>query len=207
MKSKSDLINFIIQQHGFKSYLEIGVLNGHNFKQIQVEHKESIDPNSKWPATYKMTSERFFDSCVGQYKNKTYDVVFIDGSHLSEDAGSDALNARRYLNPTYIIMHDCNPKKYEHQIRQRPRNGKSWYGDVWLAWVALRQTLPFLPMFVVDTDCGCGIIYNRIESRSAFTITEDLTWESLQENRKEWLNLQNIEYFKKFVEERSNGMS
>lgn len=42
--TRTDIINFLIKHKKFKSYLEIGLDNGDNFKNIKCDLKESVDP-------------------------------------------------------------------------------------------------------------------------------------------------------------------
>ena len=44
LSDRADLINYLIEKRNFKSHLEIGLDNGDNYKRIQCEHKESVDP-------------------------------------------------------------------------------------------------------------------------------------------------------------------
>jgi hypothetical protein len=197
IKNKSDLINYIIKQHDYRTYLEIGVRHGYNFDSIRISLKESVDPDLKFFATYKMTSDEFFNRpCHINH----YDVVFIDGMHLWEYAFADITNSLKYLSPYYIIVHDCNPIAEKNQLRS---NCKFWNGDVWKAWVYLRQfQQEDLDLFVVDIDQGCGIITDGHHERFRLP-GKNINWKSFEKNREEWLNLKDVEYFKTFVRNKS----
>jgi len=200
IQNKSDLINYIIKQHDYRTYLEIGVQHGVNFKEIQCPIKASIDPDSKYPATYKMTSDEFFNNpCHINH----YDVVFIDGMHLWEYTFADITNSLKYLSPYYIIVHDCNPVAKENQFRSRLPDCKFWNGDVWKAWVYLRIFQEGnLNLFVADIDHGCGIITEGYQERFKLD-NKQLNWKTFEKNKEEWLNLKDVEYFKTFVRNRS----
>jgi hypothetical protein len=51
-----------------------------------------------------------------------------------------------------------------------------------------------LNMFVVDTDYGCGVISRG--NQDLLSITTDITYNNLDNNRETWLNLISIEEFK-----------
>jgi hypothetical protein len=107
-----------------------------------------------------------------------------------------------------------NPLIEEHQlsktdarrnsyVKKEKDNGNPaygmWNGDCWKSWVKLRSTRKDLEMFVVDTDYGCGIIKKGIQQ--TLSVSEnDITFSNLEKNRKEWLNLIDVEeFFKKIL--------
>lgn len=75
-------------------------------------------------------------------------------------AHRDATNALRCLNNGgVVVMHDCAPTSSECarrlEIYERPTG--PWCGDVWIAFLKLRQELPYLT-YVWNHDWGCGVI-------------------------------------------------
>ena len=88
------------------------------------------------------------------------------------------------------MCHDMSPEKEEDQLREYTR-GQTWNGDVWKAWVKLRQERKDLEMYVINTDCGCGII--KEGEQDLLKNGLPLTFENLEKNRKEWLNLKEVE--------------
>jgi tetratricopeptide (TPR) repeat protein len=91
----------------------------------------------------------------------------------------------------YIICHDMNPEKEEHQIV--PFQGGTWNGDCWKAFVQLRQEKNDLEMYVVNTDYGCGIITKG--KQDLLTIDEEITFKNFNKNRKKWLHLIEVSEF------------
>ena len=185
-----DIINSLIDENGYKSYLEIGVRNGDCFDKISCESKIGVDPDERSVSTNKCTSDEFFE------KNKQgFDIIFIDGLHHAEQVKTDIINSVKALNPGgTIVCHDMNPEKKEHQTV--PRRTSRWNGDCWKAWVQLRckdgglqdTFKSAFEMFVVDTDEGCGII------RRSDEFQEDLVevpndWDSFNDNKSFHLNL------------------
>jgi hypothetical protein len=191
--TKLELIQFLIEQHGYKKYLEIGMGPGINFSKVICDYKVCVDPTPTVPVTFTLTSDDFFK----QNKEK-FDVVFIDGLHWSEQVYADILNSLEVLNENgVIICHDMNPHSEFIQRYPQPKAESEWTGDCWKAWVKIRTEFDDLHMQVIDTDYGCGIITKG--KQNLIKITEDLTWEFLEKNRVELLNLISVEEFKKNV--------
>jgi hypothetical protein len=140
-----------------------------------------------------MTSDEFFDQ-IAPTLNYKYDIIFIDGLHLTEQVDKDIENSLKYLNENgTIVLHDCNPS-YELQIV--PRIYEYWSGDVWKSIVKLKHNRKDLDIFVVDTDTGLGLISKK-ESKISGTIEleKKLEWKYFDKNRKELLNLISVTDF------------
>lgn len=155
--TRIDIINGLIAKHGYTKYLEIGVQNGISFAGVKCAYKIGVDPDLKSKATFFMTSDQFFA------KNKEqFDIVFIDGLHLAEQAYKDAENAMKILSDNgTIVWHDCLPPNEQAQGRQIC--GGAWTGDVWKGWVKMKTKLALnsgdrWSTQVVDTDFGVGIM-------------------------------------------------
>ena len=75
--SRINLIQKIINEQNYKSYLEIGCDNDENFSRISIKNKIGVD--SLKGGTLRMTSDEFFKI------NKDYfDIIFVDGLHTYE---------------------------------------------------------------------------------------------------------------------------
>jgi len=187
---RTDIINLLIKKISAKKYLEIGVSNGINFSEIECEYKVGVDPDPNSPSTIHLTSDDFFKD-----NKEKFDVVFIDGLHHADQVYSDIINSLNCLNDNgFIICHDMNP--WEEHVQTIPLNPDThtfWTGDCWKAFVQLRREKSDLKMYVVDTDCGCGIIQKG--NQDLLKGTEELTWENLEKNRQQWLNLVSPESF------------
>ena len=79
-----DIINKLVSYYNYNNYLEIGVLNGESFTNVNCKNKTSVDP--KRPATYEMTSDEFFEK---EAKDTKWDIIFIDGWHEREQVKKD----------------------------------------------------------------------------------------------------------------------
>ena len=187
-----DIINRLIKQYGMTRYLEIGTQKDDCLSRVECEFKVGVDPSPLWHSItssdefYKITSDDFFAINMGEF-----DIVFIDGLHHADQAFKDINNALRIINHEgAVVVHDCNPILEESQIIPEPVVA-NWNGDVWKAWVRMRE-YDLLSMHVVNTDHGVGVIQWGLGERLNIP-EEDLTFENLQKNRKEWLNLKEVD--------------
>lgn len=180
--TRIQLIQGLIDKHGYKSYLEIGVNTpkqpGYSHDSIKVEVKDGVDPNVD--TDFKMTSDEFF----AEYSNR-YDIIFIDGLHEYEQCYRDIKNSLDRLNDGgTIVCHDMNPPT---EITTRiPRVSDAWHGTSWKALIRI-QLEDDVIVQTVDTDEGCAII----------TKGSKKSYDFLDKNRKGVLNLIDIDTWKK----------
>lgn len=198
--TRTEIINAFIQKYGYKSYLEIGVNTpaqpGYNWDSVHVDIKHGVDPAEKVKATFPVTSDEFFASHIQQ----KYDIVFVDGLHLSEQAHRDIVNSIRNLNENgTIIVHDCNP--LIEKTQRREHTAGAWHGDVWKAILKLRTENPELSIYTIDTDEGCAVI--RKGSQKIFKTNtpqkEMYNFAFFNVHRTEILNLISVKEFKKIM--------
>lgn len=140
---RTKIINQIIQEKGYKTYLEIGLGDGHNFKNVILDDKGGVDPNvpesiqTGW--TKEQESSEFFDWYVKECSEDAEakrDLIFIDGLHLSEQCEADIVNSWKCLNPGgSILIHDCMP--WDEIVASRDRKSVAWTGDVYKCVVGL----------------------------------------------------------------------
>lgn len=208
-----DIINHLIKENNYKSYLEIGYYKGWSFDRVECNNKTAVDPNPSqtlgqenmpyghietistlsWEKNLaKMTSDEFFERPSGQGK---WDVVFIDGLHESKQVTKDIENSLKHLNPGgTIVMHDCNPSTEEMTLGGT-KDGE-WTGDVYKAFIEFRMRYPNYA-YVVDTDYGVGIIKEKFDRNRMYASPFGVipTWEMFDKNRQEYLNLTSVEGF------------
>lgn len=198
-----DIINLLIVKYGYNKYLEIGVEDGHSLHKVKCGLVHGVDPASN-NATFKVTSDDYFANLDKNYK---YDIIFIDGLHVSDQVDRDIVNSLEHLsNGGIIVVHDCNPpsKWNARSYEEAKKNGcRQWNGDVWRSIVKSR-TLQDLEVRVVNTDWGCGLIRPRPKYSDYIPLKFDdevnistLQYERLEQNRQEWLNLISVDDFKK----------
>lgn len=190
------IINTLIQKNGYKTYLEIGVNTplqpGYSHNKVVVETKHGVDPNVD--TTFKITSDDFF----AQNKNM-YDIVFVDGLHIFEQAHRDIINSLKFLNEGgTIVVHDCLPRR---EITQRRERASSvWHGDVWKAILKLRMEEPNVSIYTIDADEGCAVIQQG--KQELYQAQKDSTldiysYEFFRKHKKEILNLITAKEFRK----------
>jgi hypothetical protein len=184
---RSAIIRHLIRAYGFQSYLEIGVRGRETLSQIDLSVVDGVDPNGQ--GNYTMTSDEFFES----HCKRSYDIIFVDGLHLHEQAKKDIENALTHLSDNgIIVVHDCLPEEEWHQLREGI-SGRPWNGDVWKAFADLRSERADLSMYVVDTDWGCGII--RRGSQYLYPRPDEWTWGYFKQHRDNIMNVVTVEEF------------
>jgi hypothetical protein len=211
----------LFRQKKFKTYLEIGVFKGRVFFSVPAHNKIAVDPefqfaapkkvkklfrrvSNLWAKFYEKTSDDFFsEDATKLFQKNKIDVCLVDGMHEYDFALRDIENSLKFLQKNGVILvHDCNPVSKEASVsfEEYKNRGfvKDWNGDTWKAMVHLRSLRDDINVFVLDCDQGLGVVtYGEPENKLKFTQQEikALTYEQLNENRKQWLNLKEPSYF------------
>ena len=192
---RGKIIQTYIDKVKAKKYLEIGMGAGLNFASINCDYKVCVDPTPTVPVTFSLTSDDFFAQ-----NTEKFDVVFIDGLHWSEQVYKDIINSLSVLTEGGVIVcHDMNPHSEIIQRFPQAIPESEWTGDCWKAWVKLKTERDDLNMFVVDTDYGCGVITEGKQTLLSFD--NELTWDTLNNNRVKLLNLISVDDFNKIINE------
>lgn len=198
--TRSQIINRFIETYGYKTYLEIGVNTpaqpGYNWDSVRIATKHGVDPNPAVHATYCMTSDEFFANHI----TMKYDIIFIDGLHLFEQAHRDIVNALAHLaEGGTIVVHDCNPT--EEKTQRREHTHGAWHGDVWRAILKLRMEDPDISIYTIDADEGCGVIQRGVQKLFVppSPQADVYNFAFFDAHRKDILNLISVEQFKRIV--------
>ena len=189
--TRTEVLLTLVKRFNYKSYLEIGVQSGANFRAIPCAHKVGVDPDPRSDANVRLTSDEYFQ----RYTLK-FDLIFIDGLHEHAQVRRDIENSLHVLNPGgTIVCHDLNPAS--EAMQQVPRVQEEWTGDCWRAWMHFRHYawLMNLQMFVIDTDYGCGIIQLGVASTQKVPDTTLWSYAQFAERKQELLNLISPERF------------
>ncbi len=211
MPYRYDVINFLLgSMRRETTYLEIGVRNPNdNYNKIISNSKFSVDPGLEFeenPVDFAMTSDDFFEKLnQGAILTKEirFDVIFIDGLHLADQAFRDIKNALEFVKDDgFIVLHDCNPptewharETHDYTISPAMHN---WNGTTWKAFVKMRCLLPETTA-CIDCDWGVGVISKtRAFNGKAFEMDHFYEYSSFDSKRSTVLNLLSFEEFKSF---------
>ena len=88
-----------------------------NFSNVEKNfHQNLINYKNRYNI-YKMTSDNFF---LHHVKDKTYDLIYIDGNHHSKQVYKDAYNSFNCLKKNGVLIFDDFLKKYYLDINENP---------------------------------------------------------------------------------------
>jgi len=193
---RSEIINSLIKKFKYKTYLELGVQHKVNYDKIKCELKESIDVDRHSNPTYCEPTDSFFER---ESKDKKYDLIFIDASHYWKHALHDAINSFDILNENgTIVMHDCIPP--DEIAGSLPRKTALWCGDVWKAWNILHEyNADLIEMFVIDIDCGVGIIRKKEDLYLDYNIDTNNINDYSFDTFKDFMNIKTVNEFKQWL--------
>lgn len=170
------------------NYVEIGLGHGRSLALAGPDTKAiGIDPyQGFWerlnyvcphgPATlFPLTSDDFFDQhdLLEVIEHETFDLGFIDGLHLFEQALKDFINLERYARKdSVILIHDCLP--IAPIVAERDRCTGFWTGDVWRIIPCLKTFRPDLKIMTIPTKpSGLGVVTNLDASSTVLSDNYD----------------------------------
>jgi hypothetical protein len=189
---RHELINKLIQDNGFKTYLEIGLGDGRNFAKIKCEQKAGVDPNAAGVgimqefsvAVISEESDYFFKYAA----DHKFDIIFIDGLHTAEQVERDIVNSWNCLNKGGIILlHDINPPTKESQMV--PKVSSPWKGDVWRAFGGFMAKYVKVQAYTTLDDTGIGWIHKSRHKVELGFIDSETTYEKFDSMRDYYLNI------------------
>ncbi len=201
------VVRDLIERFNYKSYLEIGISVGRTWNCVVCEKKVGVEPNPQIDddRIFIGTSDEFFArQHIGSMdydfpaQEERFDLIFIDGLHLADQANRDIENAMDRLNPNgAIVVHDCNPPTEAHGAPRpmiwREAGHSVWCGTVWQGWVGWRMRNQHIFSCTVNCDFGVGIIMPSAQQMPSVEPIEvfpyPLTWEYFDANRDKLLNL------------------
>jgi hypothetical protein len=161
MNNTARRANVLGKHLGARRYLEIGVLHGHTFRDVEIADRTAVDPGFGFDTNelandstrfFKETSDSFF---AHQPILPPYDVVLIDGMHTFEQVVRDLSNVLlRTHHRSAIILDDTVPDdaystvkdavaSYRYrEIDKAPALG--WQGDVYKTVFYIHDFFPSL---------------------------------------------------------------
>lgn len=209
-----DIINKLIEENNYKSYLEIGYYKGWSFDRVNAQFKMAVDPNPcKMPYMKGWMShpELGYSYEEGEYsllhrdrprevivkstsddffsklpEDTLFDIIFIDGLHEHTQVDRDISNALRHLSKEgRIVLHDTNPPTYLHTTRGLDG---CWTGDVYIA-ACRRLSSGVLTGYTVNTDWGVTVFQAETCVDNRILQDDGIEWTRFDAEREQLLNL------------------
>jgi hypothetical protein len=183
---KGFLINDLISDLNYKSYLELGVSIGESWKLISCQNKIGVDNNINVANEFDGVIHATTDDYFLNNKDK-FDLIYIDALHEKNQVYKDFKNSFNVLNDSgVIIFHDVNP----FDISQTHFNSS---GDVFELWIELAKTYKvYIIKNKYDGD-SVGIFIKSKNSKFIDIEVKDYTYQFFSENREDFISYLNYE--------------
>jgi predicted O-methyltransferase YrrM len=176
-----DVLGWLHQALKPKTYVEIGVETGSSLLASDASTIcIGIDPMPKLNKTlstnttiYEVTSNEFFEryQLNDVLDSDHFDLAFIDGSHLFEQALRDFVMLERFAAPhSVVVLHDCLP--LDTATSERERKTEFYSGDVWKVTLCLKENRPDLELTIVPTWPTGLCIIRRLDRASTILVSE-----------------------------------
>lgn len=182
---KGFLINDLISDLNYKSYLELGVSVGESWKLISCENKIGVDNNINVANEFDGVVHSTTDDYFLNNQNK-FDLIYIDALHEKNQVYKDFKNSFNALNDSgIIIFHDINPL----DISQTHFNSS---GDIFELWIELSNTYK---VYTIKGTAGdsVGVFIKSENSKFIDIEVKDYTYQFFSENRERFISYLNYE--------------
>ena len=206
-----EVINQLIKTFNYKSYCEIGYLQGYTHTQINCHFKIAVDPTpqrsrqdmlNRGDNVIIKTSDAFFAD-----NEIKFDIFFIDGCHQASYVYRDIMNGMKFLNDNgCLVLHDVCPY-FESWSRS------DQCGDGYKAFMKCRCENPDMKMYVIDyfdkvenqgppmsDSSGWGIVFKG--KQELWNKPVEYTWNFMNANR---IKLMNITPLETIIQENNNA--
>lgn len=142
----SHFCNSLFDPNRELNYLEIGVFHGFTFEAVRASNKIAVDPNPRYfavPSRNITTINSDSDTFFSEYKESSFDLIYLDGLHHFRQTWRDIYNASRVVSSHGVIMIDDTVPgdKFSALIPQSRAistrklatgsDSKVWHGDVY----------------------------------------------------------------------------
>jgi hypothetical protein len=193
-------------------YIEIGISSGRSLAltgagtsaigvdpMTAIPEQQFFHSPAAGPKLFKLTSNDFFQQGLmeKEWGGSPFDMAFIDGLHLFEQALMDFVNLERRSDPSSVIfIHDCLPVSVIGAERQR--RSMVWTGDVWKVIPCLKAVRPDLEIITFPVrPSGLAMVRNldrrsKVLSSQFNAIAEHFVAAPLPEDLDERFRLLNV---------------
>jgi len=182
-------VNALIAELNLRSYLEIGVLEGETFANVNARRRYGVDPTPLFDAVLLprgskfavMTSDRFFEAIPPSVR---FDVAFVDGLHTVEQTYRDVIHTFAHVPSGVLLIDDTVPSDEisaipDQEASYRARDdagleGRQWHGDVWRVVMLLDRHHPELEWrTIIDEGNPQTLVWRRRRGAKVTTASDD----------------------------------
>lgn len=202
--SKGDIVNRLIRQFGFKSYLEYNKFDGDSYYADIVCDSKAIAYLPEHSYLDAVNLPRLLRLAAGvapqdllplpqlleRYAGQRFDLIFFDPVHVRPDVDLVLRALPALLNPGgVLVVHDCNPEREELTSVKR-RHG-AWVGETYKAFALLRHYNRGRAI-TVSEDFGVGLIWNNGLVLD-YPLEADIGYQQFAAQREEYIGLINYQ--------------
>ena len=182
---KGNLINDIIRESNFYSYLELGVDKGSTYNLIYCKKKVGVDTYPKFEGLVKSTTSDFFIN-----NEDFFDLIYIDACHEKYQVLEDFKNSYSFLSENgIIIFHDINPPTLSTTL-------STFCGNVYEFWIELEKYAKIHVFEYVDGDTVGIFLKSENPSLDLELLPKefDHDWDTFTEKKKDIIDSKNLNY-------------
>ncbi|MGB9365915.1 MAG: hypothetical protein WCE79_07875 [Xanthobacteraceae bacterium] len=190
---KTDIIHFLSDRHGYRSYLEIctpvsgglyGKIDRSRFTRChRLMYRcpptcdDGMDVNFR---SADMRTAELFETI--RSLSLCYDVVLVDPFHTYDATYRDLVEALSITSDRgAVVVHDCYPPSEDLVAREWSR--AAWCGVTFMAFIDFLKNNPELTYATVDTDYGCGV-FRKGSTRTKVPGAVANGWEAVRNDEK-----------------------
>ncbi len=211
--TKADISNILGTHVAGSSYLEVATrTTGHMYKAVSREVFSSLNRimynmvDGDDDRSADLTGEPQLEELLEA--GAQFDVVFVDPYHSFEASMINLdYGIRLVKSGGAMVVHDCNPPK--KKLTTSEFQDDMWLGVTYLAFLDFVSSRPELDYFVVDTDWGVGVVFEKtrrwsqmqdVPPRMDLSSLDYHDWRVFSNNRNELLRLVSVEKFRRLFE-------